>query len=320
MQHRERSSASARDSLTSFDPTTASQPCPRFPRPRSKAFSFVLHQIERFAPDESITIVFEGESGTGKNWLARLAHQLSRRSARELHEKSLATVIDSLAGSELFGHDASGQRYARNRYYDPSTGRFTQEDPLGLAGGLNAYGFAKENPISYRDPFGLCPPEAEDDSVCLDFFIPGESDWGFKGDNRTFEADADTSQSRVQIVANDEGHITFVSVSPSCLGNACHAPYPINIPAGNQVSSQSDGQGGFTVTVVAYNSAAFGVAAAIDAAVTFHPDGTTSGVRDKMPALGIYRRVNGKWQEIQRRPEGDDGPVNLFPWRLKDTW
>jgi DNA-binding NtrC family response regulator len=115
MQHRERSSASARDSLTSFDPTTASQPCPRFPRPRSKAFSFVLHQIERFAPDESITIVFEGESGTGKNWLARLAHQLSRRSARELHEKSLATVIDSLAGSELFGHEAGAFTDARTR-------------------------------------------------------------------------------------------------------------------------------------------------------------------------------------------------------------
>ncbi len=33
--------------------------------------------------------------------------------------------------------DKSGLSYARNRYYDPLTGRFTQEDPLGLAGGLN---------------------------------------------------------------------------------------------------------------------------------------------------------------------------------------
>jgi RHS repeat-associated protein len=55
--------------------------------------------------------------------------------------------------------DASGNLYRRNRYYDPNTGRFTQEDPIGLAGGLNAYGFANGDPVNYSDPFGLCPPE-----------------------------------------------------------------------------------------------------------------------------------------------------------------
>jgi len=33
--------------------------------------------------------------------------------------------------------DATGTYYRRNRSYDPNTARFTQEDPLGLAGGLN---------------------------------------------------------------------------------------------------------------------------------------------------------------------------------------
>ena len=52
-------------------------------------------------------------------------------------------------------HDASGLLYRRNRYYNPQTGRFTQEDPIGLAGGMNAYGFANGDPATYRDPYGL---------------------------------------------------------------------------------------------------------------------------------------------------------------------
>ncbi|HEX8430504.1 MAG TPA: RHS repeat-associated core domain-containing protein, partial [Longimicrobium sp.] len=58
--------------------------------------------------------------------------------------------------------DASGLMYRRNRYFDPKTGRFTQEDPIGLAGGLNTYGFADGDPVSYSDPYGLQP-----DPTCL---------------------------------------------------------------------------------------------------------------------------------------------------------
>ncbi len=45
--------------------------------------------------------------------------------------------------------------YMRNRYYDPQTGQFTQMDPIGLAGGLNSYGFAAGDPVTYSDPYGL---------------------------------------------------------------------------------------------------------------------------------------------------------------------
>lgn len=53
--------------------------------------------------------------------------------------------------------DGSGLIYQRNRYLDANTGRFTQEDPVGLAGGLNVYGFGGSDPVNYSDPFGLCP-------------------------------------------------------------------------------------------------------------------------------------------------------------------
>ena len=52
--------------------------------------------------------------------------------------------------------DATGTYYRRNRSYDPNTARFTQEDPIGLAGGVNLYGFAAGDPVTYSDPFGLC--------------------------------------------------------------------------------------------------------------------------------------------------------------------
>ena len=40
------------------------------------------------------------------------------------------------------------------RFYDPDVGRFTTPDPVGLAGGLNAYVYASD-PHSYIDPLGL---------------------------------------------------------------------------------------------------------------------------------------------------------------------
>ncbi|MGH9892603.1 MAG: RHS repeat-associated core domain-containing protein, partial [bacterium] len=69
-------------------------------------------------------------------------------------------VFPSWHGSLLQGkRDRSGLEYRRNRQYDPQSGRFTQEDPIGLAGGLNLYGFASGDPINLSDPFGLCPED-----------------------------------------------------------------------------------------------------------------------------------------------------------------
>jgi RHS repeat-associated protein len=72
------------------------------------------------------------------------------------HQDAGAPDIVTWVGSLVDGmRDETGQMYMRNRYYDPATGQFTQPDPIGLAGGLNSYGFAAGDPVSYADPYGL---------------------------------------------------------------------------------------------------------------------------------------------------------------------
>jgi RHS repeat-associated protein len=50
----------------------------------------------------------------------------------------------------------TGLYYFRARWYDPVTGRWLSNDPIGISGGLNQYVFCANNPVNFRDPFGLC--------------------------------------------------------------------------------------------------------------------------------------------------------------------
>jgi RHS repeat-associated protein len=53
-------------------------------------------------------------------------------------------------------HDrATGLYYNQFRYYRPDLGRYLTPDPIGLAGGINLYSYAAQNPINYTDPLGL---------------------------------------------------------------------------------------------------------------------------------------------------------------------
>jgi len=51
--------------------------------------------------------------------------------------------------------EETGLHYNRHRYYNPSTGQFISQDPIGLLGGVNNYQYAP-NPLGWIDPFGLC--------------------------------------------------------------------------------------------------------------------------------------------------------------------
>ncbi|MHA3316532.1 RHS repeat-associated core domain-containing protein, partial [Yersinia pseudotuberculosis] len=52
-----------------------------------------------------------------------------------------------------YSDDETGLHYNTFRYYDPEIGRFSTQDPVGLAGGINLYQYAP-NPLTWIDPWG----------------------------------------------------------------------------------------------------------------------------------------------------------------------
>jgi formate hydrogenlyase transcriptional activator len=71
---------------------------------QSAALKRILKQIETVAPTDS-TILIQGETGTGKELIARAIHKLSQRQAHTLVKLNCAAIPTGLLESELFGHE-----------------------------------------------------------------------------------------------------------------------------------------------------------------------------------------------------------------------
>jgi Transcriptional regulator containing GAF, AAA-type ATPase, and DNA binding domains len=70
----------------------------------SEALRHVMHRVDRVAPTEA-TVLLSGETGTGKELLARAIHRRGRRSDRPFVVINCAALPASLIESELFGHE-----------------------------------------------------------------------------------------------------------------------------------------------------------------------------------------------------------------------
>src|SRR5262245_42564147 len=71
---------------------------------QSAALRQVLHLVEMVATTDS-TVLLVGETGTGKELIARAIHNRSRRAERALVKLSCAAIPSGLLESELFGHE-----------------------------------------------------------------------------------------------------------------------------------------------------------------------------------------------------------------------
>jgi formate hydrogenlyase transcriptional activator len=92
----------------------------------SPALEAVLEQVERVAPMDS-TVLIQGETGTGKELIARAIHNISSRCGRPFLKLNCAAIPLDLLESELFGHErgaftgAIAQRIGRFELADKGT-------------------------------------------------------------------------------------------------------------------------------------------------------------------------------------------------------
>lgn len=202
--------------------------------------------------------------------------------------------------------DASGQQYKRNRYYDPATGQFTQPDPIGIAGGLNSYGFAAGDPVSYADPYGL---EACDRGLSLwacikqnvsDFFRrlreePEQVQAGFEGAPHLFSAMASGT------TGGTVGRSVRVNVPGPMNSRFGKVDYLLgNVP--NNLDSA--GKGGFFRGVLGFNEQT--MAPALQRHLIEHAGTAVKTARGNINVTGTMVGANGRAANV------------TTAWRLSD--
>ncbi|MBI3273088.1 MAG: sigma 54-interacting transcriptional regulator [Planctomycetes bacterium] len=93
-----------------------------------------MSPLERVGRSEATTILLRGESGTGKDRMARAIHYESRRAERPFMTITCTTIQETLLESELFGHEKGAFNNARNLnqgFFELASGGIVFLDEIG---------------------------------------------------------------------------------------------------------------------------------------------------------------------------------------------
>jgi len=132
---------------------------------KSAALRRVLKQVETVAPTES-TVMIYGETGTGKELVARALHNLSPRRSGALVKLNCAAIPTGLLESELFGHERGA-----------FTGAITQR--------IGRFELANQGTV-FLDEIGEIPLELQPKLLC----VLQEREFERLGGSRTLRTDA----------------------------------------------------------------------------------------------------------------------------------
>jgi formate hydrogenlyase transcriptional activator len=149
----------------------------------SAALRRVLKEVEIVAPTDS-TVLVRGETGTGKELIARALHDLSPRRARTLVKLNCAAIPTGLLESELFGHEKGA-----------FTGAISQK--------IGRFELAHEGTL-FLDEVGDIPPELQPKLLR----VLQEHEFERLGSTRTIQVNvrlvAATNRDLAQMVADGE--------------------------------------------------------------------------------------------------------------------
>jgi len=134
----------------------------------------------------------------------------------------------------------TGLYYYRARYYDATTGRFLQKDPIGMEGGINLYRYVENNPSNWIDSIGLVPKDKT-------YGLPSDFwKWYHRQEKRPGDPDINQDQARDlydkwkgEGKPDPDGHRTEPE-NDRANGNTNYCPIPDPLPPFNMIPAPDD--------------------------------------------------------------------------------